>query len=231
MPPNRKSPTLFTSSYELENLKIPLQAKFLPLTDPREAAQQQKCVRQELKPDPKTEKAQPTVSYWDWLSDTAEEEKVEAIDDLFSLSRFESNLIADSVRREEDSTVQVSVTKSNEKEGQTEENQSYWDWSNEDVDDVEPEIDGRDDKPNPQTEDHHCEECCDDYWAWQDNEVTEDERNEASPSRRLHNVVNESRKKFTRRHSHLSEPDHPSDAIAVSNHYWHWLEFRSNGAN
>lgn len=227
MPPNRKSQTLFTSSYELENLKIPLQAKFLPLTDPREAKQQQICVQQELKPDPKTEKSPPTVSYWDWPSDTAEEEKVEAIDDLFSLSRFESNLIADSIRREEESTVQVSVTKIKE----TDEQQSYWDWSNEDVDAVEPEIDSRDDKPNPQTEDRHGEECGGDYWAWQENEGTEDYYNETSPSRRLHNVVNESRKKFARRHNHLPEPDHSSDAIAALDHYWHWSEFRSIGAN
>jgi len=234
MPPNRKNSTLFTSSFELENLKIPLREKFLPLTDPKEAAQQheqqQKCVQWELQPDPKTEKTTPTVSYWDWVSDTVEEERLEAIDDLFSLSRFESNLIADSIRREEDSTVQVSVNKSKDNEEQTEVQQSYWGWSNEDIDDVEPEIDSQEDKPTSQTEYHHCRERCEDYWAWQQDEVTMDACSKVSPSRRLHDIVAESRKKFIRQHIHLPEPDPRADAIAASDHYWQWSEFQGMSA-
>lgn len=230
MAPNRKSPTLFASNYELDSLKIPLQAKFLPLTDPRECAQQlqqEKCVQHELRSDPKTEKPAPSVSYWDFPSDTAEEEKLEAIDDLFSLSRFESNLIADSIRREEDSSAQIPVPKSKDEEDRTEEQQSYWDWSNEDSLAVEPENDSQGDKP-AQSEDRHCEECCDDYWAWHPDESAEDDCTKESPSHRLHQVITESRKKFVRQHSHLPEP--VSGAAGVSDHYWHWLEFRSTSA-
>jgi hypothetical protein len=229
MPPNRKSPTLFTSSLELERLKIPLQAKFLPLTDPREATQQsqQKCVQQKFKADPKTEKPTPTVSYWDWPSDTAEEEKLEAFDDFFSLSRLESNLIADSIRREETATVHVFVTKTVEK--QIENQQSYWDWSNEDVDSVEPEIDSQDDK-TVQREDHRREECCDGYWEWRQDEATEDECTTSSPSRRLHELMTDSRKKFVRRHCHLPELESQEDTSALSDHYWHWSEFRGTSA-
>mmetsp|Transcript_9313 Transcript_9313/g.23156 ORF Transcript_9313/g.23156 Transcript_9313/m.23156 type:complete len:229 (+) Transcript_9313:135-821(+) len=227
MAPNRKSPTLFANN--LESLNIPLKAEFLPLTDPREAEQQQqqqKCVQHDLRSDPKTEKAPITVSYWDFPSDTAEEEKLAAIDDLFSLSRFESNLISDSIRRE-NSTAHVPVDKSKGSEDQAEEQQSYWDWSNEDVDVVEPETDSQDDK-RCQIDDRHCEECCDDYWSWHPKEATEEDCHNESPSDRLHQVVAESRKKFVRRHSHLPEPG--DNEISKSHHYWHWLEDRSANA-
>lgn len=224
MPPNRKSPTLFTSSYELESLKIPLQAKFLPLTNPRESAQQQqKCVQHKFKLDPKTEKPKPTVSYWDWPSDTVEDERLEAIDDHFSLSRFESNLIADSIRRE-DSITPALFNNSKDKKERIEEHQSYWDWSNEDVDAMKPQINSQDDKLT-QTEDRQCEESRGDYWGWHQNEATEDDCSKASPSHRLHQIVTESRKKFIRQHSHLIDPQ-----ASLSDHYWHWLEFRSTGA-
>ena len=230
MPPNRKSPTLFTNS--LESLNIQIKAEFLSLTDPREAAQQQqqqqqqyqKCVQRDLISDAKTEKSLPTVSYWDWhpCSDTAEEEKVAAIDELFSLSRFESNLISDSIRRES-FTAEVPVDESKDHDEQP----SYWDWSNEDADVAEPDTDTRDDK-RTQIDDHDHEECCDDYWAWHPNEVTEEDCDDSSPSHRLHQVVSESRKKFVRRHIHFPEPE--ECPISKSHHYWHWLELRRTGA-
>jgi len=229
MPPNRKSPALFTSSLELENLKIPLQAKFLPLTDPREIVQQhekkQKCVHQELRPDPKTEKPTPAVSYWDWPSATVEEEKLDAINELFSISHFESNLIADSIRREKYSTVQVHLTKSKDKKEQIEEQESYWGWSNEDVEAIKSEIDGQD-EPTPLAVDRQ-----EDYWTWLENEATDDACRQSSPSHRLHNIVAESRKKYIRRHIHLSEPCPRADESAISDHYWHLSEFRSINAN
>eukprot|EP00534_Pseudo-nitzschia_fraudulenta_P001954 CAMPEP_0201116634 /NCGR_PEP_ID=MMETSP0850-20130426/837_1 /ASSEMBLY_ACC=CAM_ASM_000622 /TAXON_ID=183588 /ORGANISM="Pseudo-nitzschia fraudulenta, Strain WWA7" /LENGTH=224 /DNA_ID=CAMNT_0047380751 /DNA_START=96 /DNA_END=767 /DNA_ORIENTATION=+ len=224
MAPNRKASDLFTSSAELQSLKIPLQSKYLPLTDSREAAQdlqqQQGRLQQQraplqltLKADPKTEKPAPTVSYWDWPSDTAEEEKQEAIDDLFSLSRFESNLIADSIRRKENIDTGTKLRVS-------EEQQSYWDLS----DDVAGfEVDTQENEASPQTPDEsHCEECCQDYWEWQEDEEAVDACTRPSPSDRLHGVVANSRKKFYRRHSHLPEPDHTADVAAASDHYWHW---------
>lgn len=223
MAPNRKSPTLFANN--LESLNIPLKAEFLPLTDPREAAQheQQKCVQHDLTSDPKTEKTPPAVSYWDWEPDTVEEEKLAAIDDLFSLSRFESNLIADSMRRESSTANHVPVDESEVNNEQTEGQHSYWDWSNNGVDVVEPETDSQDEK-STQIDERYGEECCDDYWSWHPNEETEDHCHKESPSDRLHQVLTDSQKKFVRRHSHLPEPG--DCEISKSHHYWHWLECR-----
>ena len=221
MPPNRKSPTQLTSSVELRGLNIPLKAKFLPLTDPKEATQRhnqdRKYVQQELIHDPKIEKPIKKVSYWDWPSDTAEEER---LDDLFSLSRLESNLITDSIRREKEDNC----------EG-TREYQSYWDWSNKDVDDNEPDVLLKGNTPTPQTEIRNCEECCEDYWTWHQDEVPEEKCSNDSPSCRLHEIMIESQKKYTRRHSHLPEPENGLvETNEASDHYWHWLEFRSTNS-
>lgn len=225
MAPNRKSPTLFANS--LESLNIPLKAGFLPLTDPREAAQreQEKCVQHELISDPKTEKVPPTVSYWDWhpCDDTVEAQKEAAIDDLFSVSRLESNLIADAIRRE--ASAEMPVDEGNDQQ-QTEEQESYWNWSNNDTNVVPLDTDCVEDR---QTENPHREECCDDYWNWHENDDLKDGMDYISPSDRLHQVVTESRKKYIRRHSHLPEPK--EDHISVSHHYWHWQELPSTAAN
>ena len=236
MAPNRKSSNLFTSSAELESLKIPLQAKFLPLTDPREQQQQKQNQEHELKCyqhettlvlDPKTEKSLPTVSYWDWTPDTIEAvkeaEEEEAVDDVFSTSRFESNLIADSMRREEDSSSsQLSVS---------EEQQSYWGWFNgydvvvvETETETETETDSQADEPILNAE-QHCEDCCESYWTWQEDEESVDACSKPSPSQYLRTVVTNSRKKYGRRHSHLPE------ATGTSDHYWHWSEFHSSSAS
>ena len=229
MPPNRKSPTNFATNYDFGSLKIPLQARFLPLTDPREATrhleQPHKSVQQELVIDPKKEKPVASVSYWDWPSATEDEEKLAAVDDLLSTSRIESNLIADSIRRENNPTLQVAVFNKTDQEEITEESRSYWDWSNESSDSVETKCDSQQIKPTPEKEDHHREDCCDDYWMWHHDEVTEDGCSDSSPSHRLQNMLLESRKKFVRRYSHLPEPDPGANTTAASDHYFYWSEF------
>lgn len=233
MPPNRKNPTLFASNDELGSLKIPLQTKFLPLTDPEEAEKQlkeqqkcvqRKCVQQRLIPDPRKEKQAPKISYWDWPSDTAEDEKLAAIDDLFSTSRLESNLIADSTRREEDSTLQTPVFDSKNQEEKSKESESYWDWSNEHREYVETEDDSQDINSCTESTGRDREECCDNYWEWPHDEVTEDTCSDISPSHRLQILMAESRKKFVRRHNHLPEPVPGANKTATSEHYWHWSE-------
>mmetsp|Transcript_84 Transcript_84/g.197 ORF Transcript_84/g.197 Transcript_84/m.197 type:complete len:230 (+) Transcript_84:66-755(+) len=229
MPPNRKSPTIFENNYEFGSLHIPLQTKYLPLTDPREAGQQleqeHQSFQQELITDPKKEKPATTASYWDWPSDTAAEEKLAAVDDLFSTSRFESNLIADSTRREKDTSLQVHVFTKEDQEESTEERQCYWDWSNELSDSVKPDGDCQHINPTPDNDDRHCENCCDDYWAWHQDEVIEDTCSDSSPSHRLQNMVLESQKKIVRRYNHLSEPDPGPNTTAASDYYFYWSEF------
>ena len=226
MAPNRKSPTLFTNS--LESLKIPLKSEFLPLTHTREVAQreQQRSVKpqlvsapqNELISDPKTEKQAASVSYWDWhpCDGTVEAEKEAAIDDLFSLSRLESNLVADSIRRETATEIVVDETNDQQQE-------SYWNWSNNDVNAMSLDTECQDDQ---QVDNPHREECCDNYWDWDANEDLKDDMDHTSPAERLHQVVADSRKKFVRRHTHLPEPK--GDHMSVSNHYWHWQEVQSN---
>eukprot|EP00536_Pseudo-nitzschia_multiseries_P017803 jgi/Psemu1/315021/fgenesh1_kg.1825_\ len=233
MAPNRKTHELFATTADLESLRSTIQPKYLPLTighSPRDAQQdlqeqEQEChYQQELVTDTKREKEPRTVSYWDWTSDTKEEEEEAAVDDLFSLSRFETNLVADALRREVE-TKDATTT-------HTEESQSYWEWSDT-VEVTDCETDTEEDETTPPATnqpDSHCEECCRDYWAW-DEESDHNEESLPSRTTHLHNLLNNSRKKYHRRHSHLPEPEDPeTDAEHASEHYWHWSEFHSASA-
>lgn len=230
MAPNRKTHELFADAVDLESLKTSIQPKYLPLTighDPRETQevqQQPKCnYQQELVTDPKTEKEPRAVSYWDWPADTIEAEKEAAVDDLFSLSRIESNLVTDSFRRE---TATKDVTTN------TEESQSYWEWST-DVNVVECETDSEDNADAATSQnrpDRHCEDCCQEYWTWSE-ESNHDEASMPSRSDHLHSILDSSRKKYQRRHSHLPDPENPdTNTEHASDHYWHWSEFHSTSA-
>lgn len=230
MAPNRKSTDIFTNSAALESLKTAIQPKYLPLTT--EISQQEQVVVETII-DPKKEKEPPTVSYWDWPADTTEvakevaikDEEESAINDFFSSSRLESNLMADSLRRNTEATTK---TISEEEAGET---LSYWDWSKTgyDVDSaVESETDSQDSTQQGIPE-NHCEDCCQTYWDWTPEEHMDIDHG-SSPSHRLHSIVANSQKKFVRRHSHLSEP-READASHLSDCYWHWLEVHNTNSN
>jgi hypothetical protein len=138
MAPNRKNVTclvLPVNSSELQNLRTTVQAKFLPLTDPLEQQQHDQSQQQE-----QNRREQESDSYWNWTAegDTNTEEEA----DLFSLSRIESNLIADATKYADNTVHQVvahddywagsSVT-GDDNESSTRKSQHeaahYWDWS------------------------------------------------------------------------------------------------------
>merc|ERR1711907_733996 len=139
MPPNQKYHFNDAEGDAAANLlNVPIRSEFLPLTHPKEALQHQQG-RQQAQQDQqpqKKERSEPpqtqaevnhdgVANYWDWTSDAilGEEEKAEeAIADLFSLSRIESNLISDSVKT--NTTASVVSNTNNE-----EESSSYWEWS------------------------------------------------------------------------------------------------------
>jgi hypothetical protein len=91
MAPNRKNVVILDLPAGKEGLQSTLQAKFLPLTDPRE--QKQHDQQMELQ---QQSHASESASYWDWSADTKAEEEAEKVADLFSLSHIVSNLIRDS---------------------------------------------------------------------------------------------------------------------------------------
>lgn len=219
MAPNRKSPDIFTNTNGLEILKSTVKAQYLPLTTEVSQSQEPVCVAGPI--DPKTEKEPPSVSYWDWPADTLQEENELAvqyeeeskIEDFFSASRIESNLIADSLRRAKEEAPS---------EEESESTSSYWDWSDSGYD-VQSETDSQ--EKTEHVPEHHCETCCQEYWDWTP-EDHKDVCERPSPAHRLHTVLSASRKKYVRQHSHLPDPmEH--DEEGVSHHYWHWSEFRS----
>jgi len=219
MAPNRKTHDLFASHGELASLKATIQPKYLPLTSTESGNRSQAQPALPPVTDPRTEKAPPAVSYWDWSPDTAEATKAAEIDDLFSLSRLETNLVSDSLQRNERNQAPPTLTPA-----AAQESFSYWDWSTED----DVETDSRDANneaappaaPQPQQSQHPVEN----YWTWQDDAATNRDAHahaHAAPSEYLHGLVADSRKKYHRRHSHL----HP-ETQSASDRYWHWSEFR-----
>ncbi|KAG7339171.1 hypothetical protein IV203_020114 [Nitzschia inconspicua] len=92
MPPNRKNVS------NVVGLPIAIDTlTFLPLTDPREQKQHEGLRVQHTSSKHQGDDANDSVSYWDWPSDTLEEEKVQS---LFSTARIESNLILDGEKYE-----------------------------------------------------------------------------------------------------------------------------------
>lgn len=251
MPPNRKNTGLFTSNAEYESLKIPIQSKFLPLTDSRSEAvtatapapaklQQQQhhpvaVVEEEVEEDL-------SYSYWDTPSDIpVEEEKDETIDDLFSLTRIESNLITDSIiikTLEEESTTTITL-----KQQQQQEPESYWTWSNDTDKDwndtyYDNTIGSKSVSVSVSTTDKHCEDCCQDYWAWDSSssgvvDVDESDNNDdgddqddvvmtmaaatttTTASTNNNNIRNVLTKSW-RKHKHLPEPEQPAASAAAA---------------
>jgi hypothetical protein len=89
MAPNRKNIVSLDLPAEVEGLRNTVQAKYLPLTDPREQEQNQNEQVQ-----PKATDA--SESYWEWPADTqAIEEEENKVAHIFSVQHIESNLIKD----------------------------------------------------------------------------------------------------------------------------------------
>ena len=205
MAPNRKTHDLFASHAELASLRATIQPKYLPLTT-------ETGNRSHLVTDPKTEKAPRAVSYWDWSYDTARETKAAEIDDLFSLSRLETNLASDCLRRDAQESSPPTLTPIAK-----EESQSYWDWSIEDDAHTQSETDTQEAAEQPVSQQARPERA--DYWTWRGDADTNHDA--SAPSNYLHNLVANSRKKYHRRHSHL----HP-ETESASDRYWHWSEYQ-----
>jgi hypothetical protein len=264
MPPNRKNTGLFTSNAEYESLKIPIQSKYLPLTDPRSEVatatstapaklqQQQHHHQTKLKDDVLSiqqlvaavveEEEDLTYSYWDIPSDIpVEDEKEEVIDDLFSLTHIESNLITDSTtikNLEEESTTTTLK--------QHQEPESYWTWSNDtdkDWNDTYYDNTIESKLVSVSTPGKHCQDCCQDYWAWEsssavvdidesDNSDYGDEEddvvmmmaatikststnNDVDVDRRKQLAIRNVLTKSWRKHKHLPEPEPEQPATAA----------------
>jgi hypothetical protein len=268
MPPNHKNTGLFTSNAEYESLKIPIQSKYLPLTDSRSevvtatstahaapAKVQQQHHQTKLKDEVVSiqqpvavvveEEEDLTYSYWDIPSDIpVEEEKEEVIDDLFSLTHIESNLITDSIiikNLEEESTTTILK--------QQQEPVSYWTWSNDtdkDWNDTYYDNTIESKLVSVSTPDKHCEDCCQDYWAWEPSsavvDVDESDYNDyrdegvdvvmmmaatttKSTTSNSNNDDIDRRKqlgirnvltKSWRKHKHLAEPEQPATACTTT---------------
>ena len=198
MPPNRKNTGLFTSNAEYESLKIPIQSKYLPLTDlrsevvtatstaPAKVQQQQQQHHHQTKLEDDVvsihqpvavvveEEEDLTYSYWDIPSDIpVEDEKEEIINDLFSLAHIESNMITDSIvikKLEEESATTTTMKQQQEPE-------SYWTWSNDTDNDwndtyYDNTIESK--SVSVSSPDKDCEDCCQDYWAWESSSAVVD---------------------------------------------------------
>merc|ERR1711907_708176 len=230
-------------------LNIPIRSEFLPLTHPKEALQhqqgrqaqqdqqQQKEERSETSQTQAEENYDGVANYWDWTSDAVlgEEEKVEdEIADLFSLSRIESNLISDSVKK--NTTASVVSLPSHE-----EESSSYWEWSTNSKEGDRMSVDESASKNN-EVEEVYGQLCENkDYWAWDSDSILppcEEEEdstkmlpassNEINNSIVVNHSIRRQRKQHYRgrRHSLLDDdlPDPTTDPEYHSDHYWHWSE-------
>ncbi|KAG7337165.1 hypothetical protein IV203_021666 [Nitzschia inconspicua] len=100
MPPNRKNVSTVGLPIAVDTLT------FLPLTDPREQKQHERLQVQNTSSKQQGDAVNDSMSYWDWPSDTQEEEKVES---LFSTARIESNLILDGKKYESCTGSQLAV--------------------------------------------------------------------------------------------------------------------------
>jgi len=266
MPPNRKNTGLFTSNAEYESLKIPIQSKYLPLTDSRSevvtatstapAKVQQQQQHHQTKVKDYVVSIQPvavvveeeedlTYSYWDIPSDIpVEDEKEEIIDDLFSLTHIESNMITDSIiikKLEEEPTTN---TLKRQQEPET-----YWTWSNDtdkDWNDTYYDNTIESKSVSVSTPDKHCEDCCQDYWAWESSsavvDIDESENNyngdeeddvvmmiaattTGSMNMNNNSVYVDRRKQLAirnvltkswRKHKHLPEPEQPATVCTTT---------------
>jgi len=87
MAPNRKSSSsLVQTIHDLEGLQQTVQAKYLPLTDPQEASQQQQSEPSATATDNTQDSS---VSYWNWAATDINEPTV----CLFSADNIVSNLV------------------------------------------------------------------------------------------------------------------------------------------